>query len=225
MDGPTHTLARTRGLALLVLSDRGISTATGVSQWNDQSGNSRHLPQAAGGSQMAYTLGGRNRTADIVADGSNDFFSPVSFTLNQPFMVFLGLKVNTLTAAGGKDCIWDGFTAGSTVASVDTSPKTDVFAGADFSTTEQIGSGNFDLLEVLYNGASSYLKRGPYGVLKASGNPGANNAGGFTLGALATGARSVGASYKACLITSVVLNEQECKKVRKLLRAYMASQG
>lgn len=51
-----------------------VTIATGVSQWNDTSGNARHLTQATGSAQPAHTssLAGMNNQPAVTFDGSND---------------------------------------------------------------------------------------------------------------------------------------------------------
>jgi hypothetical protein len=49
-----------------------ISIGTGVSQWNDKSGNARHAMQATGASQPAYITAGKNGLNIVRFDGSND---------------------------------------------------------------------------------------------------------------------------------------------------------
>jgi hypothetical protein len=52
--------------------DVGVTTATGVSQWSDQSGNSRHLVQATGASQPTYNATALNGKGSLTFDGVDD---------------------------------------------------------------------------------------------------------------------------------------------------------
>lgn len=57
-----------------IRGDLGITLATGVSAWADQSGNAHHFTQATGGAQPLYTAADAtlNNRPSITADGVND---------------------------------------------------------------------------------------------------------------------------------------------------------
>lgn len=56
-----------------VRADLGIQIATGVSQWNDLSGNGAHYTQGTAGQQPAYLAnGGPNNQPYVACDGAND---------------------------------------------------------------------------------------------------------------------------------------------------------
>lgn len=54
-------------------SSSSISFGSGISQWNDKSGNSRNLVQATASSQPALVSNGLNSKNTISFDGTNDF--------------------------------------------------------------------------------------------------------------------------------------------------------
>lgn len=94
-------------------ADQGTTIATGVSQWNDLSGNAHHMLQATGTKQPALSAsGGPNSQACIVADGSNDVMK-ASWTQNQPISIYIVCKWNNAFAAAGQTMFDGGAGTGS----------------------------------------------------------------------------------------------------------------
>jgi hypothetical protein len=60
-----------------------ISIGTGVSQWNDKSGNTRNAIQATAASQPAYITAGKNGLNLVRFDGSNDGLQGAFTTLSE----------------------------------------------------------------------------------------------------------------------------------------------
>jgi hypothetical protein len=60
-----------------------ISIGTGVSQWNDKSGQGNNAIQAVAASQPAYVIGGKNGLNTLAFDGSDDGMEGAWETLNQ----------------------------------------------------------------------------------------------------------------------------------------------
>jgi hypothetical protein len=54
-------------------ADQGITQVTGVSQWDDISGNGNHLTQASGTAQPTFEAGGYNGQPSLLFDGTNDY--------------------------------------------------------------------------------------------------------------------------------------------------------
>ncbi|CCB68490.1 Protein of unknown function precursor; putative adhesin [Flavobacterium branchiophilum FL-15] len=65
------------GASLWYKSNVGVTNATGVSQWDDQSGNARHLTQSTTASRPVYNTSSNliNFNATVGFDGSNDVLS------------------------------------------------------------------------------------------------------------------------------------------------------
>lgn len=160
-------------------ADLGITIATGVSAWADQSGNGRTLLQATPGAQPARIAAGTPAGGPCLRfDGVDDFLLTAGFTLNQPEHVIVCAKWGD--DGVGVQGLIDGVTAntgkvykstGSTVATA--------YAGG-FGPTLDIGAEAWGVLDVLFNGAGS--KIGFNGGAHATGNAGASNMGGFSLG-------------------------------------------
>ena len=84
-------------------SDTGVTVATGVSSWGDQSGNGRHLVQATGTKQPAWAAsGGPNSTPSLEFDGGagdDDALSYAAYTGNIG-TVFAVISANVATFSG-----------------------------------------------------------------------------------------------------------------------------
>lgn len=70
-----------------------------VAQWNDKSGNGRHVAQATGSNQPTYNLTGFNSNPAVVFDGSNDNLFRNAQTLPDSGSIFLVLRYNNATTA------------------------------------------------------------------------------------------------------------------------------
>ncbi len=151
----------------------GITVVTGVSQWNDQSGNARHLLQATGTAQPALQADN-----SILFDGTDDFLKCTGFTLNQPETVYVLFNPVTYVNV---DYIHDGNTTDSlNCAFTAASPQYAIFAGA-FVLNNNLTIGSYNVIASVYNGTSSVAQVN--NTAPATGNAGAANAGGFLLGA------------------------------------------
>jgi hypothetical protein len=155
-------------------SGMGIATATGVSQWDDQSGNARHLKQATGAAQPALQGDG-----SILFNGTGHFLKCDAFTLNQPETIyFLGRQV-TWTLS---DRIFDGETAGTgALLQVTSTPTLGINAGAAVNGNTNLAVNTYGVVAAVFNGGNSVLQVNRTAPL--TGNAGAGNMGGFTLGA------------------------------------------
>lgn len=74
-----------------------ISIGTGVSQWNDKSGNARHATQSVAASQPAYITAAVNGLNAVNFDGSNDFLDNDNMPLLTAKTVYLVSKSDTTT--------------------------------------------------------------------------------------------------------------------------------
>jgi len=142
-----------------------------VSQWNDLSGSSHPLLQAAGTNQPLY------QSTGILFDGIDNFLKTTAFTLNQPLTYYLVFKQIGWNAGA---YIFDGNNTPSVVCYQKTStPRINLFAGSDACIYNGYTLGVFGILTTEFNGANSFLQHNANAAV--TGNPGANNAGGFKL--------------------------------------------
>lgn len=207
MERGRPTKFRSAGLAVWVRADVRTLTSGNVSSWTDLSGNSgRDLANVTGTKQPLWvTSGTPNGRPTVRFDGVDDFLGPATFTLNQPFTVLHTVKVLTITAAGGHDVLYDGGTTGTTVMSEDTTPSTNMFAGgANLVVASNLANNAFAQITQVWRAAAPQFRANRV-ALSTSGTLGANNAGGFMLGALASGARSINAEWAEFMAFSTEL--------------------
>lgn len=163
------------GPAAWFRNQQGITQSGGfVSQWNDQSGNGRHLIQGTGASQPALQADG-----SILFDGVDDFLKCAAFTLNQPATVYILGKQVTWTS---NDSIAGGDTNGVRLRqeNLGISPDLQIFAGSATGVNANLPLDTYGGIVAVYNGASSLLQIN--NTTPATGDAGANNLAGFTLG-------------------------------------------
>ncbi len=137
-------------------ADLGITISTGVSNWADQSGNSRDLSQGTGGNQPTLVSAGFNGYDYIQFDGSNDFLSRVQ-ALVQPIHVFIAFIADTWTASDAVISFRDASSDPSDlrVAQVTSTPQIKQI-GSSTGNTVSPTLGSRYLLQSFFSGASSF---------------------------------------------------------------------
>jgi hypothetical protein len=178
-DGTVHFVDASP--AALFRYRKGITvTGAGVSTWADKSGNARDLLQGTDASRPALQADG-----SILFDGVNDFLKTAGFTFNQPETVYLLAKQVTFTAG---EYVFDG-NAGNDLSFNQTgaSPTVTQYAGGggDVNANTNWLIDTYAAIAIIFNGASSLIRVN--NVTVSGGNPGAANAGGFTLGSNSSG--------------------------------------
>jgi hypothetical protein len=164
-----------------VESDQGITIVTGVSQWDDLSGNSNHLSQAAGTRQPTVVAAALNGIQGIQFDGTSDLMAAPAFTRTAPSTVFLVVRPDSWTA---NDFLFESGTAGSFSCFQRTAtPNIAITSGVNLDNGN-LAVGSFALLTAIFNGASSVSQ--VQSTAESNGDTGAGAANGFTLGARAT---------------------------------------
>ena len=143
----------------------------------DKSLNGRDVLQATAINKPLYKAAIQNGLSVVRFDGANDYLKASPFTLNQPTFLFIVVKVlsgvenryyhdgNALDQMGGMQRV-----AGANY---------EQYAGA-YGALITLGTANFRLVSSLYNGAASTVALD--NEADQSGDVGASNAGGFTLG-------------------------------------------
>lgn len=147
-----------------------------VSQWNDKSGNLRHLLQGTGARQPTTavdTINGFNVLKFV--RGNNSFLSVTGVTIAQPLTM---LAVVKKTASTGNLQIV-GNDQGTATLFVDNT-KWAQYAGSTVQDSSATADVNAHQLVGIYNGASSQLWLDAVSVLAA--NPGAGGKTGLTIG-------------------------------------------
>ena len=157
-----------------------ISASSLVSQWNDLSGNGRHLLQATATNQPTLMSDG-----SILLDGLDNFMQ-AAFTLNQPCTFYLIVEPITFTANA---FLFDAVTSATMLCRQDdsgVSATLDIAAGVEFNQAiTSFTLGACGVVSVVFNGASSLGQLN--NNAPTSSNAGTNNSDGFTLGSIGAG--------------------------------------
>jgi len=190
-------------------------TDSGVSQWDDISGNGRHLKQGTDANRPALQADGT-----VLFNGTSHFLKCDAFTLNQPTTVLMVVKQVSWTNV---DIICDGNAAGTLyIYQVSSSPN--INASSDNSVTTLglnggLAVGAYGVACVVFNGASSssLINLGT----PVTGSVGTGNAGGFTLGARASGSASSNIQVAEVILLPIALDAtQRARAVRYLMGAW-----
>lgn len=169
------------GLAAWYRADRGVTVATGVSQWDDQSGNARHLLQATAVSQPVFSASaGPNGLPALTFDGSNDSME-ANMALTQPTTIYAIFKQVTWIA--GRTLL-DGDPVNAirvlqTNAGV--TPQIEITAGATACNNGNAPVGVWVSGCFLFSGAASLTRIN--NTAEATGNAGTASATSLVLGA------------------------------------------
>jgi hypothetical protein len=140
------------GLALwLDASDSTtVTTATGVSEWRDKSGNGRNFTQTTENNQPALTANARNGRAVLTLDGTNDSLSgPAGFSLTSTHSVFAVVNPSVRKIAA--------FLAGSVNVELIYGDGSSSFSGTKFAA--------FGVARAVYGGGT--ITTGTYQVVSA----------------------------------------------------------
>lgn len=132
-NGSTFSPSDVAGLWLWAKSESldGLSDGAAISQWNDSSGNARHLTQGTGANQpIKQTVGGKSVAR---FDGANHRMAVPNASALTAATVFIVVKVDADPAAGiPTSGLWD---FGSDAANDTHYPFTDGIIYDDFGTT------------------------------------------------------------------------------------------
>ena len=213
---PAFTPASLTSLRLWVKSDTGITIATGVSQWDDLSGNANHLVQATGANQPVVTNSAINGLPAITFDGTNDFIKK-AFTLAQPATVFIVFRQNTWTL---NDQLYDGNGGDTMILSQSggASPSLRIYGGAAYLTpTSDLAVGVFGLASAVYSGVSSSFQINNGTTVSGSG--GSASPGGMTVAAGASGSFCADISVAEIIVMAATATAGE----RTSMRAYVTA--
>jgi hypothetical protein len=159
-------------------ADLGVTDSSGVSDWNDQSGNGRDLTEATNKPTYQAT-GGPNSLPCVSFDGTNDILSDTFTSLAQPFHGFAIIKTTTVSGVAGLIC---GAVSGERFH--DTQGGCFVYFGGTGITRSPAHSDTttWYLWEYNINGASSSVIRGSDAA--TTGDVGSGALTGLTLGQL-----------------------------------------
>jgi hypothetical protein len=151
-----------------------------VSQWNDLSGNNRHLTQSTGSLQPLYITSGAG-SVGVGMDGLDDVMSSPTFAINQPFTRFLVVTRRDASTAGTIINSISG-TPNSPLGNSSTSTtKVAMFGGINnLISGQDTINGQRSQFGTIYNGASSELWNN--GTSTSGVNIGTNGMSGVRIG-------------------------------------------
>lgn len=152
----------------------GVTEAGGfASQWDDYSGNGRHLVQGTGTNQPAYSAG------VFTFDGVDNYMKiTADAALIQPTTLYFVGKQVTWT---NNEYLWDGNTIASCfVRQIDLTPQIEAYAGTGSANSSDLAVNTYGIVCAKFNGASSSLRVNNNAAI--TGNFGAGNMGGLYLG-------------------------------------------
>lgn len=156
------------------------------------------------------------KSASLLFDGTNDYMKTASFTLNQPETVYLVLKQVSWTI---NDSLIDGNTnTDMRIYQNASSPGLKLQGNTPLAENANLSVGSFGIITSLYNGVSSLFQINA--TTATTGDGGAVNAGGFTLGSQGDGLGTYSnIQVKEVLIFSVAHTAAE----RLLVQRYLAN--
>lgn len=203
-------------LAAWYRADQGITIATGVSQWNDLSGNGRHQLQATGTKQPLLIASAVNGLPALRSDGVDDMMA-VAVALGQPQTIFCVTKVISPTQVNA-DTIWSE--SASLFLIDDATPRTLLGAGSNILYNQQVAKDAYKYVTCIINGASSFLYES--GVQRATGDCGAGTGTSITLFNLPAGTHSMNCEIAEFMIYNRVLSAAEIAVVEGYLKGRYA---
>ena len=180
-------------LELWTRFNQGITvTGSGVSQWDDVSGNGNHLKQGTDTNRPS-----KEGDGSILFDGVDNFLKADAFTLVQPETVYILFKQITWTSGNRT---WDSGAASTTLFQTGTTPSLSLFASATLAEVD-LTLDTYGIVSSVVNGASSVLQLNNDSPI--TGNAGINDMGGFTLGARENASSFANIQVKEVLVYSV----------------------
>jgi len=149
----------------------------------------------------------------ILFDGSSDFMKTPTFVLAAPCTIYLRLKQVTWTL---NDYILDGFTGNTGVLFQQaTTSKLSLYAGAQVAENSAHALDTWGSIGVVFNGAGSVLD---INGTATTGNPGAANMAGLTIGSAGSG----GGQWANVQVAEIVAyNVAHDTTQRAVVRAYL----
>jgi len=192
--------------------NQGITvTGSGVSQWDDQSGNGNHLKQAVDSKRPTKQPDGA-----ILCNGIDNLLKADAFTFNQPEEIFILARQTTWA---GSDRFFDGNALNSgTLQKFTATPQLRIFAGGVVGNIS-LTLAEWGVVTVVFNGASSLLQLN--NDAPVTGDAGLSNMGGFTLGASGGDTDHAYVEFKEVIAVDTTLDAA----TRTQIIAYLSSVG
>lgn len=210
--GAPFTPASLANLAAWYRFNRGITQAGGfASQWDDQTGNGRHLTQATGASQPAVQGDG-----SLLFDGTDDSMAATSWSQGEPVTYFIRYMPVSWT---GSDAIVDGNPTGTSGKLEQSGVSPNVRATTDnaalLGPTAGPAIGAYGTNCCLFNGASSLLQTDLNAAV--TGSLVADTMGGIRIGARAAATNCSNIQVKEVIVYNAALSQTDINRVMTYL--------
>lgn len=185
------------------------SSSNLVSQWNDLSGNGRHLKQTG------------VQKPDLTAEGilfNSDYMvtDAIASPIAQPLTYFYVLQIKTWTL---DTYIMDGFGASNrqVMSMGATTPKVKIYGGAGFVAQGDDAStvAAYGIITAQYNGASSFVQTN--NGTRGTGNAGTQTSNGLYLGISRSLSANGHFSVKEILVYSGTISEADITAIKNYL--------
>ena len=169
--------------AFYLADDLALSDGDPVPQWDDLSGNGRHLSRAVTSQQPTFRAASAalNSQPAVVFDGSDDSLASPMFTTAQPTEMAAAMVIPTATNKVFVDNRSGGVTVRQFFGSNAGNSNLRLYASSTSITGTVVGGGVRHYWRARFDGASSFLRRDEVEVI--TGDPGAGSTDGLTLGA------------------------------------------
>jgi len=173
------------GLVLWLRADLGITIATGVSAWADQSGQGHNVTQATGGSQPTFNAvdGAYNGASTLSFLGSSSQYMRSAAWSSGPSQPLEVVIVGDI-APQSNTYFFDGAIIDTMIMGAQATNRLIAYAGTTRGTpTNSYSSQVPCVFSAFFNGASSFIYLNNSQVSADSGNIGTNTTTGVTVGA------------------------------------------
>jgi len=200
-------------LELWTKFNSGITvTGSGVSQWDDVSGNGNHLKQDTDTNRPSKEVDG-----SILFDGVDNFLASDAFTLPQPVSIYLLSKEVTLTI---NDIVVCGANSGVYVQQIGSPTGLGIRAGSTISAINTDYSANtYSVFCFVFNDTGSLIQVDD-GTVVTGGS------GTTALGGIVLGARSTPSLYSNIQVKeSIVYSAAHDAETRSQVINYLATVG
>ena len=180
------------------------SSGTEVSQWNDKSGNARHVSQANASLQPSRSTTRNSLSTVAFVDANGDILSTASVTITQPMTIF-GVIRYTNVNTGAHTII-----SGSGLSIYTNLDLWKMYGGAEINAGSD--DANWHYMTWVANGASSSIRKD--GVTGVSGNAGT---GGFA------SPIDIGADWDGDMAEMLIYNTALGTTDRDAVESYLAT--
>lgn len=217
---PTFTAATVSNLVLWVEADfLNLTDGTLVSSATDYSGTATSLLASAGARPTLKSAIVNGRDVLRFNGSANSLQSGTISALSQPMTYYIVL--NPPSSAGSTQGVFDGKSTNRMAAILGFPGVNDIDQYAGTDTAPTTFAAGWQVWEVVFNGASSYLRKGSAAASSAV-SPGSNTVTGFTLGSNAAQTSFLTGDVAAILAFNKVVTPVDRQAVYNYLAAKYA---